>query len=414
MTAIGILSYVSAQTRALTMNSNRLAAQYLAEAGAKTAIARIYDFFKTNNDRITTSNISDLTYPTPPATPTPISLPNGSYLMNYCPDSNIPTAVSQINIQSIGKVNGVVYTAKVVFALVNSTIYVPGPGVVDLFKSGTYSHLNPDKNPMGAKQEWTVNPASGSKPASAIPPKPQSGYYQVKFGDSLDDIFTINYIGSCDAFTYGNPSGYGIYYGLSPTCTPDNPDGYVFQYDPGANGPQGNGSFFVKRVKAHPSNPAQASDNEYNYAKNDYYAGTGHYETHTTGSGRNKKTETEWVWNITPTTCDIPFEPNNAENGTIWVPLTGSNSVQSKLGGSAKFKVNDPHIISIQITSMGRHLISCDGVKILDFIDNTAGKIKSFAGTSTGLRSWNAEVGFYNSVSSSAGQRLKSAVVWQK
>lgn len=404
---IGILGFASAQTRNFHYNRTKMAAQYVAEAGAKTGIARLNGFLRTNNNIISDSNISALTF-----SGSPVILPNGSYVLNYSPDFNSPSLVSQINIRCTGTVNGVSYTAKVAYALQNSTLYVPGPGVVDLFNGATYSSLDPDKIPIGAQQPWTVTPASGTTPASATPPTPKSKHYQVKFGDRMTkDYFTINYIGSCLASeTIGNGnSGYGIYYGLSPDCTPDNPDGYVFQYDPGAGS---KGSFFVKRVKARDSNPAQASDNEYNYAKNDYYAGTGHYETRTTGSGWNKKTVTVWVQDISPTSVDTPFQPSTPANKT-WVALQGrNNSLESEMGPG--FDINAPHKITIEITPDLRHIISCDGVKILDFVDNTAGKITSFVGTSTGLRSWNAEVGFYNSPSSSMNQGLNSWIVWQK
>lgn len=414
---VGIMAYTSSQNRSSAYNINRIKAQYIAEAGAKVAIAEVLNTLKKVENEITTSNIGQFN-----KSAQKINLADGSYTISYGPNSNNPENVSEIIITSVGSVNKTNYKAKVIVALANSILAQESPGVVSLFKNCTYSHNPGTSTKKEDEQVWKITPATDTEPASATPPKAE-GNFQVKFNDKFtENTMKISYNAACKNFPgYNNPGGcgYGIYYAM--TGTADNPDAYVLQYDPGAGE---YGSFFVKRVKARKSAPANAYDNEFNCSTGRYY-NEKYWHTEQRWNDSTKKFENVTFYGTT--SCDVPLQPtdiytNDPNDGksVTWVSLDDPgtdcpNSLKKimEAAGHKPFDINAPHNITIEVNEKGVHIIKCDGVMILHFKDNT-GYAKSVEGTSTGLRTWNADIGFYNDPNKSKNQKLASTIIWQK
>jgi hypothetical protein len=429
---IGLLPMTTAQLRFTKFDNNRVSAQYAAEAGAKSAIRTIRMNFASINWILDAGNIGNFDCNAYTA-----DFINGksSYTVEYHPDKMNPNLTSQINITSTGHLNNRNYTVKVIFALSNSNLYVASAdGIIEYFNGAEYSHLNGTGSllPWDFKNAVTDNEhPENNKPATVSPPG--TGNYQVLFkGQEFGENFKLAYNCACKNFPNDSSGkGYGIYYGA--TGNPDNLTAYVFQYDPGASEGNNGGAFFVKKVKTAPNTPGFIGDLEWDDNKVVQEYAAAHWE----GWGWNKT----WVPeqpeilggyynthykdgdNFT-TPCYQPFQPNEGsgvpgQDGTIKISLNSLKSYMESQLGISNFNINASHKISIEVKDdpdgRKRHLISCDGITILSFVDKTTRCPIDFSQpTYTGLRVWNADVSFYNNPHEMYGQKGTAAIIWTK
>jgi hypothetical protein len=430
---LGLLPMTTAQLRFTKFDSDRVCAQYAAEAGAKSAVRSIQLNFNKINGILDAGNIGDFDLN---SYSTNFVNDKSSYTVEYHPDNMNPSATSQINIISTGHCNNRKYTVKIIYALSNSNLYVASAdGIVQYFQGAQYSHLNG----TGTEQTWNfIDPVTdnahpeNNKPATVSPPG--TGNYQVLFkGQQFEENFKLAYNCACKNFPNDSSGkGYGIYYGA--TGDPDNLTSYVFQYDPGASEGGNGGAFFVKKVKTAPNIPGFIGDLEWDDNKVVQKYVAAHWE----GWGWKKtwvpeqpeilggyyNTHYEQGDNFT-TPCHKPFQPNEGscapgQDGTIKISLNELKSyMESQPGITTPFNLNASHKITIEVkddpNGQKRHLIFCDGVLILSFVDKTTRCPIDFTQpTYTGLRVWNADVGFYNNPHEMYGQKGKAAIIWTK
>ncbi|MGE5607203.1 MAG: hypothetical protein ACM3YE_16120, partial [Bacteroidota bacterium] len=180
-------------------------------------------------------------------------------------------------------------------------------------------------------------------------------------------------------------TGYGIYYFASGT--PNNLTAYVFQYDPGASltdrrGRSDGGAFFVKKVIA--SNPPPKN-------------GPWENETRDFRLGFDDNEDRDLL--------DGEFDGN-----VIRVGLNDLKTIMRNNGHEDFENLNQPHKITIEVKD-GRHYISCDGVTILNFVDNDTENPIPTTNTGTGLRTWNARVDFFPG--DPEGQDPPRQIIWE-
>jgi type II secretory pathway pseudopilin PulG len=450
--SIGLLPNITAQIRFNRMDEDRLIAQYAAEAGAKTALRQIqqtYNSYADNNSGTVT--IADiLSINSANTTPEnfvyhPDKAKYSSYTVQFAPD-NI-TDPKKIQVTANGFFNGKRYTVRPFFSL---ELQRTG-GIKELFKDCEYSHL--DGKSDEKLQEWELDTTTANPP-------PGNNFYQVLFkGCQLESQFSLAYNASCEKYVTGSPSGYGIYYGA--TGDADNMTSYVFQYDPGAEYMGDEGSFFVKKVKKSADNPKHASDNEwvetttttlinsqinwFNLAPITTYSDpvTQYFGTKVTvtqtkkvitkkiittyqikseGQYRNKLGLDSYV-PLQGTVTNEYGKPEKFINGTpgdedtYRVSLRDLKAYMEEQTGISNFKIDANHKITITVCKDDkgelRHQIYCDDVKILDFVDKTVTCPITFKGSHSGLRVWNAKVGFYDYPNDSYGQGTRP-VIWTK
>lgn len=242
------------------------------------------------------------------------------------------------------------------------------PNLFQLFANETVSYSKGKK--------WKITNAPKLEEQRANPP--DSDFNQVLFGDKLKPAFKVSYNVSLNQILDKGATGYGIYY--FATGTADNMTSYVFQYDPGAQMNNDGGAFFVKKVIRSETTPNNPSDNEMrdNNQASDYRKA---------------------------------FKDNTSSE-TLRVSL---NDLKH-LTGNKNFQIqNQSHIITIEVTKDGQHIISIDGVQILYFYDKQKPDSKTYIpkeNAGTGLRVWNANVNFYNVASD--GQLIWKSTVWRK
>lgn len=250
------------------------------------------------------------------------------------------------------------------------------------------SNVNQIANPpqlLDLLNPQTASFSNGPWPISGTPPRanpPDGGYHQVLFNDQLEQNFCIDYSATLGQRVNTNSSatGYGIYYYASGN--PNNMTAYVFQYDPGAYiGTSRNndgGAFFVKKVIA--SNPPNSGG----------------------------------PWGNETRTFNLGFQDNSSANGTVRVSLNDLRTIMRNTKGHEDFEnLNQPHSITIEVED-GHHYISCDGVRILNFVDKDTTHPIPTTNTGTGLRTWNARVNFFNNPSNTNGQRPPNRIIWDR
>lgn len=292
---VGITTLTNSSSRLATTNQTNLSAQNVAEAGAKIAIQQAWRLIKAtpNGTNSTVTQASTVLSPNN----------SFSYKATY-----IYASSPYILIVAKGKYSDPSgrSTVKTVAVRIDATgainlnqLFSPLP----VYSKGSLSAPN--------TQSWGTTTTNGN--VTAI---------QANFGDSLSRqaIFQPNvntlcsdtsqpismtFHGACNPNTSGY-AGWGIYYGLNSGTTTasdtkyvaNNPQGYIFQYDPG-NVTYPKGSFFVKKAyqyrttngSANPSGTITTpstvdscewsdSQNNYRITKNQPNAFFGAYDSH--------------------------------------------------------------------------------------------------------------------------------------
>jgi Tfp pilus assembly protein PilX len=459
----GLLPLVSAQFRFTRFDQDRINAQFAAEAGAKNAINALQHQIDAIKP-ITATNINQLNK----SLYTEDIVKNKSNCEMSWVAQSLPNNCFTVTITSTGFVNGKKHSVDVLYNLKLVTKIT----TEDLFNQCDYSNgksWNIEKEYENEKlvRTYAYPPNSGACQVlfKNCPLKPEN------------NVINLSYNAACKKFpTDGSATGYGIYYGA--TGTADNMTGYVFQYDPGAfkTGDE-EGSFFVKKVKQQPNAPDHAYDNEWDDNKvvkkavparwelvnnkwkwvNEQPAVLGGYYNTYYSKGDNFRTS-----------CWQPFQPNTlngkivtdqqlveaGDDGTVRITLRQLRDAMDKLkitdlidqkvipayvdsieklrwytsywNENKKkeylFDISANHNITINITDdplnpgKKRQKIFCDGVLILNFVDNTTKCPIDFDTTTySGLRVWNAKVDFSINAKDTVGHKnSKPEIVWQK
>ncbi len=395
---IGLMTRSSAETRITTSDGAHIAAEFVAQAGAKIAVDEITKKLEERNGNVL-ENVSYFTKT--PTADIEIDSKSGTFSYSYKPNGDSIENLSAITILATGKVGNVTLTKKVDVIVNTSARGLPGPGVASLLTGSgvTYSE----------NKKWGIDNTDEANPV-ANPPS-NSGHYRVLFGDSLEKNFKVSYNATITGTTVANNSGWGIHYFESGTA--DAPTSYVFQYDPGANmkfdtttsdpnhGVDDGGAFFVKKV----------------------VNGGEKWEESYVQNGQTKYREVNRY-------CGIPFEESNSTNGTTKVSLKELQQF-AKENGINDFEIyNQQHKVSIEVkeetlsdgTKRLRHFVYIDDIAkpVLNFVDNTklnkiptpltdADPTKKFG---SGIRVWNSSCMFYNDPGSSYGQSKYNNVYW--
>ena len=385
----------------------------------------------------------------------------GTFRLSYAPDNAVnPTGIV---IRSEGRPNGAggaSYESLVNVWITHNPAWNPNPGVVDLFDNNArYSYTTRkvrNRYKLDKRQEWTIYTDPETKQKFANPNHPEE-HSQVFFGDIIGRKFRVTYSATAQSATSGyyGATGYGIYYYASGT--PNNPTGYVVQWDPGAyfdkkvsgqtmdgfpeyvNGKL-RGCFFVKKNYGGDSIPQTAANNEtwdnsswdYRYSLQN---NSGNVETGGNGISRVPFTYVKYVMDketIRQKLIDNKIYKENQITDEIlrqWAIGIAQNaptkrSERQKLlnvwnPDTQGFQVyNQPHWITIdttadEINGKLRHQVYIDGVKFLDFVDNTTkNRITQFENTCTGLRVWDCRVAFQNDPSDPINQYTGNRIQW--
>lgn len=296
-------------------------------------------------------------------------------------DQSLITGKSTYNLRISNDTNNTVF--------INSTSRTPngsGQAQVRVIIAGNLNQIANPPQLLDLLNPQTASFSNGPWPITGSPPRanpPDGGYHQVLFNDRLAQNFRIDYTATLGQRVNIRESatGYGIYYFASGT--PNNMTAYVFQYDPGAfltdrRGSSDGGAFFVKKVIAsNPPNPGGPWCNE----TRDFRLG---------------------------------FQDNSPANGTVRVSLNDLRTIMRNTPGHEDFEnLGQPHSITIEVIN-GRHIISCDNVPILNFVDNDTANPIPTTNTGTGLRTWNARVDFFNNPNNTNGQRPPSRIIWDR
>jgi hypothetical protein len=466
----GLLPLVSAQFRFTRFDQDRINAQFTAEAGAKDAIRNV----KLQIEAIVNagSSVTDNNLNLFKKTYTENLVKDKLICQITCEPRTIATNLYNVYITSTGFCNGKRFSIDAIYTINSTPEQVT---VEDLFNGCDYS--NGKEWPI---QNAVYENGILKSPTCAYPPDSGSCQVLFKkFPLQWKENATTNrqeinlsYNAACKKFpTNGSATGYGIYYGA--TGTANNMTGYVFQYDPGAIEHDGDGgSFFVKKVKAKDDDfsgfigDLEWSDTKLSYTieKKPVYKQTPIYKDVIVGYKNEWDWKTrQWVkvpiiqkqfdhWETeidhyeevkvptvggyyntqysgrdeTTTPCWKPFQSNTGTgapgaDGTVKISLKKLKEFMEKKKPGTTFDINATHNVEIKIykdvNGKERQQIFCDGILILNFVDNTSTCPIDFnKPTYAGLRVWNAKVDFFINPerNTAQGKTFSSGLIWKK
>lgn len=434
MLMVSVLTMTAFQSKSSLWDRNWTTARYYAESVAKEKIDNIETDIVENGYVITQVMVNKWNCTNQAKQIFNVGSGNLTSVVTVSPNLSNATSVTA-NLISKYTIDGVAYTIRP--DLTVTIKWVSQPSVTQLFGSGV-SYYN---------DSWDKTKDSYGQDQYSPPSDKRDHIAFFGFNTQGTNELHLNYTGTCKG-TLGSGSGWAILYGL--TGTANNPDGYFFQYDPGAGDA---GSFFVKREKSHSGGAPGTGGNEW------LAGGVGNTEPDgdpVPAGGEYYPNDSSW-W-------PIPFEPNSANvtgpsdssnltrvnlaivdnNGVAhWDKLslelmmdnyyyqqhlaandipagahvTDVQSFVNYYKNSANghkdwvFDIDGRHTIRIDVVN-DRHYIYCDGKLILSFVDNTSDK-KSMKDTCTGVRSWNADTKLQTNPANPFQDNLPK-VTWKK
>lgn len=421
---IGLSKLGSGTSNLNSFSLNSTKAEYAAQAGVKIGLQHALQKI----------NASDADFFSVISTPGGISSPSRNitassnitykYIITAVDPSSTPRP-TQIRIAATGTVSlagGKSVTGQA-YAFLRITTFNPA----NVLTGAKYSKdVDTSNHKLKSSSPWGNNPAqytsSTSTQTKVTPPYKED--IAVTFNDpqSKKNDFSISFTGQCAVGANSGNSGYAILYGLSATggtyADPNNLDGYMFQYDPGAD------KFFVKKLKERNIDNKGAGyaklpqDNTYyekykldkngiaimdldkeTPSRNNTISGYANELNHDINNDLYKDHKLDYHY---------AFQPNGGDNGTVWVNLGVSQSADSPRMSEKieDFDWKAQHTITISIlkaadNQVPTQVIYCDGVEILRFVDRTQSALESFNGTRSGLRLWNTDASFTYQLSSS-------------